>query len=273
MKKIAYRNRARDHLEKAKILALGNDEPSLRYACLELRMTVESLVYDTLQTYIGETSNTVMEKWQPKQVLDELLYVDPLADKSGTISFGVEEQVGVPAKEMQVIGTDKRLSIQRANKIHNALGSFLHEPTLAQQKDVKLDQKAGMQKKVSEIIVELHEILSSPVWGFNIGSYINIDCKCGFKIRRKEEFLKEKKDFLCSSCGVQYDYYYDEKIDKWRIYPSTVKFLCDECSKPHVWPKHKMRHGAEFKCDCGYEDRIVTSFSMSRNLVQNEPEK
>jgi hypothetical protein len=129
--KIDFRGQGRGHLDAAHRLLTG-DSSSLRYACLELRMCIEALAYDRLQAYLTEVPNSVMKKWTPRHILDELLAIDPHADRSSTVYVGAVEQFGVPAEEMKLLGEDKMFSVKWANSAHNALGNFLHVPTLAQ---------------------------------------------------------------------------------------------------------------------------------------------
>jgi hypothetical protein len=47
---------------------------------LELRFAIEYITYDQLTAYIREVSGEALKKWTPKQVISELLEVDPEAD-------------------------------------------------------------------------------------------------------------------------------------------------------------------------------------------------
>src|SRR5437868_10079330 len=103
-----FRHRARKHVKNAKELLAQAGENAARYACLECRMAIEALTYQTLEAYLSEVPNSVMAQWTPKKVMDELLEVDPRADKSVTLFAGIEETPGIASKDMKYIGQDKR---------------------------------------------------------------------------------------------------------------------------------------------------------------------
>ena len=67
---------------------------------------------------------------------------DPLADQTAHIAVGIEEEYGMPSKDMQPFGVDHRFTVEWPNKTHNALGSYLHEPTISQHKSGKADRSA-----------------------------------------------------------------------------------------------------------------------------------
>lgn len=113
------RHSAREHIGAAKVLLLVSGESSARYACLNLRMAIEALTYQTLQAYLAEVPNSAMTAWTPKKVIDELLAVDPMADKTSRISFGKQDALGEPSKSMKYLGEDRRFTVKWANKAQN----------------------------------------------------------------------------------------------------------------------------------------------------------
>jgi hypothetical protein len=122
---VNMRHSAHQCLQRAKEFMARNDEASARHACLELRFCIEYITYDQLQTYLKEVPDDTVIKWTPKQIISALLEVDPHADKSATIAIGVEETYGVPAKEMRLLGEDRRFSLKWANSRHSLPDSFL----------------------------------------------------------------------------------------------------------------------------------------------------
>ena len=154
MTQINYRDRARKHVAEARARLAEPGEAAARQACLSLRMAIEALTYQNLRAYLAETPNSVMAQWTPKKVMDELLAVDPHADRTVTVFFGIEETPGVPAADMQPLGEDRRFTQAWGNKAHNALGSFLHEPTIRQSETGKATEEQA-RTKASEIADEL----------------------------------------------------------------------------------------------------------------------
>jgi hypothetical protein len=261
--KINFRHSARKHIANAKDFAAMDDDKGLNAACLELRMAIEALTYENLQVYIAEVGSSAMEKWQPRRVIEELLLVDPKADKTSQLAVGVEKELGKPAEEMQFLGTDHRFSIKWANKAHNALGSYLHEPTIAQHKGQKLPNAVKMRQKIEEILSELEPVLNSSVWGANFGVFVSFDCECSFTIKRKEEYLEAGKELICGSCGRIFDY---EHIDgNWVTYPATVSFDCPpkDCDKRHTIGMHEAKPEFRMRCDgCGTDLMIVSQLGV-----------
>jgi len=67
-----FREQARKHLKSAEELLCGEGQ-QLVYACLELRLAIEAIVYETLQAYEKNLSPDVAEAhqhWQPNKVLE-----------------------------------------------------------------------------------------------------------------------------------------------------------------------------------------------------------
>ncbi|MBX9945825.1 MAG: hypothetical protein K2Y40_17210, partial [Reyranella sp.] len=95
---------AKGCLDRAKLLLAAGDEQSIRYACLELRLAIEYIVLDLFRRHLDESPEDVAWKWTPRQVIAELLEIDPLVDRSSTISIGEEATPGVPASQMRILG-------------------------------------------------------------------------------------------------------------------------------------------------------------------------
>jgi hypothetical protein len=258
-----YRQSARLHLQEAKDFLSKPGEASARHACLELRMTIEALVYELLQAYLAEVPNSVMAAWQPKKVLDELLHVDPHADQTSTIFVGVETTPGVAAEKMELLGTDRRFTIKWGNKAHNALGSFLHEPSIAERDKGKNFDKAA-RDKAGEIIAELDAILSAPIFQVNFGEFVEITCECGFVVKRKEAVVTEGKEFSCGECGLVYDYKQDAKTQSWKFWKATARWGCKACEQENHVEVHRLDGLPMLTCShCGTKSKVSRQFVIS----------
>jgi hypothetical protein len=93
---------------------------------LQVRFAVEALAYDRLQDYLFEVSASAMKGWTPRQVLKELLYTDPDACFPTELKIGLKPDPEALAQEID-LGENYSFSALWANKMHNALSSFLHE--------------------------------------------------------------------------------------------------------------------------------------------------
>ncbi len=76
-----YRDDARHAVDRAKAELESGDDERLKYAALELRMALESLIYDRALIYKDEFPPREYETWQPRKLLAVLLEIDENADK------------------------------------------------------------------------------------------------------------------------------------------------------------------------------------------------
>jgi hypothetical protein len=67
-----------------------------------------------------------MHKWTPREVIAQVLEVDPKADKTSTIAIGREEEQGQPSKNMKMLGENRRFTLKWANRSHNGLADVDH---------------------------------------------------------------------------------------------------------------------------------------------------
>ena len=259
-----YRHRAREHVKAAKALLAKPGEDNARYACLELRMGIESLTYQTLETYLSEAPNSVMAQWTPKKVMDELLEVDPRADKSVTLFVGIEETPGVESKDMKYLGEDKRFTVKWGNKAHNALGNFLHEPTIADFKAGKDSSDAAARKKAQEIIDELDGILKTTLFNVNFGQFVSFSCACGFAIRRKAEVLDPAKPVACGGCGRQYIYEAITGGKKHAFHADRFEYVCESCHQKSYVDAHTIAKLPTVVCDCGAKARVSIQYVLTK---------
>lgn len=261
MTQINYRDRARKHVAEARARLAEPGEAAARQACLSLRMAIEALTYQNLRAYLAETPNSVMAQWTPKKVMDELLAVDPHADRTVTVFFGIEETPGVPAADMQPLGEDRRFTQAWGNKAHNALGSFLHEPTIRQSETGKATEEQA-RTKASEIADELDCILATSLFGVNIGQYIVFDCTCGFHVKRRTSVLSPDDKVVCGGCGKHWIYQEHEGDPPWRFIPDGYSFSCLACEATCQFEAHELADGKVVTCNaCGAKAEIYTQFA------------
>lgn len=250
---IDFRHNARECLDRAKKLIAQGDVYSMRYACLELRFAIEHLVYQHLVTYYEELGDEAMKKWTPKQVIQELLAIDPHADRSTTIAVEIEESYGVPSNTMKVIGEDRRFSLKWANSNHNALGNFLHAPTLLQINSNTTPKIEKMSEKIHNIVNAVEYILSSPIISFNFGKFYTLECECGIKIKRRSNILNNKDGIKCQQCGTIWDIHSEENKPEGKVIfsPRKTTYECFSCGQKNYIRVNKIKEGEKFMCQCG----------------------
>lgn len=147
-----YLHRANDFIDQG--------EPhSLRHACLELRLAVETIVYARLAQVGEKLPRQVFKTWQPPQAMKRLLAFEPRADQPVSIRVCSPLEDGSPSGEWRDLGHAKMFSANRLSKIYNKLGSFLHATSLEQQGDPPKIEVSS----VRELFVEIQHVADSQV--------------------------------------------------------------------------------------------------------------
>lgn len=230
MSAISFRSIARRHLELARAeLASGIDE-RLSYAALELRKAIEALTYDRAQAYQEDIPDTEYDTWQPRKVMELLLDIDPRADQGGTVAIGEETTPGVPADELVPVGTEYVFSIVEIKRHYDALGSFLHVPTLHQYTSGKLPAMNRLRARCEAVSMLVGAVLASTIFNVTFGNVAEIVCaRCDKKIRRRVNRLSpdEPVEVACRECNAPYRIHdKGERRVEWE--PVQVRVRCPQ---------------------------------------------
>lgn len=203
-----FREQARKHLKAAEELLCGEGQ-QLVYACLELRLAIEAIVYETLQVYEKNLSPEVAEAhqhWQPSKVLELLSAHDPLVDTSLRVQVRKVGENGAPVGSAPLFdGIDRRLSVDWVEKAHRSLGSFLHQRTISQLKKGKAIRETKLRTEASRICVGIKEVLGSEVYGIQFTGGLPLCCgTCGSILvaRMASLILEEFVDVKCETCKI-----------------------------------------------------------------------
>lgn len=270
--KIQFRWQAKSHRDAARAHLESGENDRLFASALRLRMAVECLAYELLQSFGDEVSQDVMETWQPSKLIKELKEIDAAVDQDVSIRFGVEEVPGQPAKEMRDLGTDARLSAKWINKQWNALGSYLHAPTIKQQRDGKTFDEKKTRQKIEEVLQEVDRVLDSKIFATNIKPTITFTCDCGFEVKRRESLLEKGLGVTCANCGALLGA--EKKDDQWVFFHRFHNYICPHCQKRNTFKAHELKNGAEFTCDdCGALVGIEKDWCVRLRSVPEETEK
>lgn len=201
-----FRNEARKALSRAKAELDSNDDERLKYAALELRLAMEALTYDRASAYRNETPPQEYETWQPRKVMQLLLDIDPNADKNSSLAIGLEEEYGKPAKEMKMLGSEEVLNLATIKKHYDALGSYLHMPTLKQRREGGPPKLDKLRRRCNDIVEALDKALASTAFNTTLGVFTSIECsRCSEVIRKRVPIGEEKLEVRCFECGAQYN--------------------------------------------------------------------
>ena len=201
-----YRQLARHHLKLAHNELSSSSDPRLKYAALELRMTMEAITYDRAQAYKDEFPSSEYETWQPKKVLMVLLEIDSDADASSTISIGIQPDSHTPPETMQLLGTEKTFTLRRLKKHYDALGSYLHIISIKQSRTGNLQNMNKLRRQCEEIYQFLDEALRSPIFNMTLGNFSSLACQeCGKTIRKRiPHSFNEPILADCFNCKAKY---------------------------------------------------------------------
>ncbi len=257
---------AKEAVQRAKVEMASGKDVRLRYAALELRQAMEALVYDRALAFKDDVPPDQYKTWQPKKLMGLLLQIDPTLDFASTMAVGVQPDLHTPAprESMRVMGTDTPVTLKNLKDHYDALGSFLHMPSLGQLTTGRLPDASRLRERCETLVSVLEKVLSSRIWNSTLGFYatlpecVNEDCKQ--PIKRRLPFDKTEMETHCFSCNAEYriEYATGENSVKW--FPKCRKVKCanSSCNATiDMWP-HQERAGAYWACDtCGLENELV----------------
>jgi len=247
---VDYRHEARKYLECAERELKTLDDARLKYAVLELRMAMEALTYDRAKGYKEEFPPSEYETWQPRKVMTVLLDIDPTADSDATYAIGLQKEYGIRPEKMDSLGTEKILNLETLRKHYDALGSYLHVPTL---KQVRLSKEHDFNKirlRCEEIANAVMQVLSSPIFNVTLGSFASLPCmECGKPIRKRMPHSKKEVPAQCYECGASY-LIIDKGNSQVEWTPQQHEIPCGNSSCNHkitIW-HHELEAGRSWTC-------------------------
>lgn len=259
-----FRNSARQSLKRAESELNSDDPMHFRYAALELRYAMEALTYDRARAYKNEIPPEEYGTWQPRKLMLLLAEINPHAVKSSTISARLEEEYGkpAPAKNMKLLGTDHVLSISDIKEHYDAIGSYLHIPSLKQIENHGVHDYGKLKLRCEKIILLLQTVLSSPIWNATFGNFATLpqcmDESCKKPVRKRIPIGTQFIDAECFECKAEYKIVIGTE-DKVTWEPKQVEVHCSTPScnrKFRLWPK-ELVPGTRWKCSvCGVRNEI-----------------
>jgi hypothetical protein len=249
---MSFRHIARDALSRAKENLENSNPEYTKYAALELRMAIEGLTYDRANAYIKEIDPKEYNTWQPRKVMQMLLEIEPKADKDSSISFGIEDKLGKPAKTMTSLGSEKVFNLELIKRHFDALGSFLHLPTIRQLQDNPETDIKKLREKCSKIINHLEAVLNSPVFNITLGSFSEIACLECTKIIRKRlphgqlEVVANCLETECMATYLVTDL--GEGKVSWKPQLEEIMCVAENCNEiMKIW-QSEIKDGSHWKC-------------------------
>lgn len=273
-----YMSQARESLDRAKSLLIGEDEGQLRYAALDLRQAFEALVYENALGYSDELVGEDYLVWQPTQILEKILEIDPFADKPLELSIQDPK-----TKEWHKLGTQSRIGLGALKKLYFALGNRLHTPSLAEAMRNKPPKHGAFRKLCNECVELIERDLNASLRmdGSIFGS-ANLDCmSCGTVIRRRLDALrtpqnnnKKTKEVIianCSGCVASYAIRWEEDGYSWETQKWRAKCPFTDCKGVHEKWTREVTVGMLSKCPaCGKRSKIIDSYTFLPEAVTKQ---
>lgn len=265
-----FRWAAKKSLARAQEEMAEGSDTRLRYAALELRLTLEALVYSRALSFKDDIPPDQHKNWPAQKVMALLLQIDPTVELETSYAFGLQPDAGTPAppEAMKSMGTDIPVSLKDVQTHYHALGQFLHMPYLAQIAADDLPDLNKLRKHCDAVIAITEKVLSSKVWGSinRIGALpecLNEACKQ--PIKRRLPSNRTEVSTNCFACNAEYTVKYGsgDQMVEWIPKQEPVNCLTPECTGiMNLWP-HEIRPGTWWTCkQCGVANEIVLSLNI-----------
>lgn len=264
-----FRHLARESLTRAKAELAANDPHRLRYAALELRDAMEALTYDRALAFKDDIPPEEYKTWQPRKLMAVLIDIDPSIGMTSTIAFGLEEEYGKPAprENMKLLGTDYVFTLADLRTHYDAIGSYLHMPSLEQVQSGKSPDPSKLRVRCETVVGLVDKVLSSRVWNSTFGvtatldQCMNDDCKR--PIRKRMPSGKDTVEAQCFECKAEYTIT-SEQDGRVLWTPKMIDVPCSTPGCPEtmaLWP-HEVKPGTHWRCrGCGTHNGIALSVS------------
>ena len=184
--------------------------------------------------------------------MEVLLDIEPTADKGGSIAVGREEIYGQLAKVMTFLGSEKVFDFKAIKAHYDALGSYLHTPTLKQLEENGGGDLVRLRQRCSDIVQMLEVVLSSSIFDVKFGSFTSIECAdrdCGQTIRKRIPHGKQLVDAKCFDCGADYQVTATKDgVCIWKPLQEEVACPTESCDHTFSMWKHEVKPGSHWRC-------------------------
>lgn len=255
------------HLKKAREL-LQSGEP--QYACLELRLTIEAVVYSIITNKQNSLPYEVYANWQPKKVIDALKRFDPGFEDKREFAFSTEGTANErPPKES--FRTFARVENTEAlhkkiNRIYHSLSSKLHQPLPGKGKISADLFKEAVKKAIPEVETLVHSARS--IVAFNHKS----ECpECDTPFVFSDSMIESGEFFRChnSECMTSFQAKQND-VGEIQLNMRNKRLECGNCDAPMPVPLSLDLDGGEIECKtCKRKHHYKSNFEYT--LLPNYP--
>lgn len=225
---------------------------------------MEAVTYDRALAFKEEIPPEEYKNWQPRKLMAVLTDIDPSLVMTSTIAVGIETEHGKPAarEDMQFLGTDQVFTLRDLKAHYDAIGSYLHMPSLEQLQAGKIADPQKLITRCEAIITALEDVLNSSVYNVTVGNFALLDeCmneQCQRPIRKRIPHGKEYVEVQCFECKATYTVtsLSDHKVE-FKPKMTLAKCSTNGCvGEIPLWP-HEIRPGINWRCrECGVHNGI-----------------
>lgn len=262
-----YRRLAQQHLEFAKQSLEGGNESQLRLTALELRMALEALTYSRALSYKSDLTEQDLSEWRPRQLMNILLDLDPMADTDYTLSVSKSDSSNPGANgDFIILGSERIIGVKELREHYDALGNFMHIPSLKQVQNDSVQKFQRLEKRCIQIVDFIEEALASIVFNSTFGEFSTIECeRCHQKIRKRLPPKGGKRSVECDHCNLQYELSYSpEGSDIWTQIKTWLP--CSGCSHETSFWKGDVKIGLSWTCDkCTGTNTVAAGITFSES--------
>jgi hypothetical protein len=192
-----------------------------------------------------------------------LVEIDPAINETTTIAYSISKKDGVSQPlNSKILGTDHVLSIEHLKTHYDALGSYLHMPSLEQLKSNKTPDATKLRERCNRIVTLVETVLSSRVWNNTLAvSAVLERCSfpnCGKPIRKRMPAGQDAIKVQCFECNAEYEVTSTENGGTaWNPIGDYVPCSTADCpAKIFLW-SHQITEGTHWRCEeCGAHNGI-----------------
>jgi hypothetical protein len=253
------------HVERARRALAGDDPADLVYAALEIRMAVEELFYALVPQYAEELPSNILERWQPRRIIEALLDCNPMVEQYQQITIG-DRTTGGPVFS----GTHTPATRQLLKDCYQQLGAYLHAPPTGEEPD-----PAEMRAFVESTLGTVEQHCRETTFIANGFIFLEHKCVCGRNIKRNLLAIGVKPYVKCveENCQAVYDVQIIEGGSVWRL--RHQDFKCGKCRVLTPVGSHRLKAGARFTCiGCQSQyDISIGPIASRREPTQHLPKK
>lgn len=252
----------------------AGSQPALTYAALECRLTIEQVCYDRLKMSYGHIAYTDLTKWQPRDVVRQVVEdANEFAASGFTISIsktplesgtGDSSRQEFEALEYINIGEQAGLNASKLGSLWNALSHIALHTKLPKNKedDVQVyGSSEDIARKVMEAITELERLKSGTLLAGPTGTNYFFPCvTCGTEIQRIEKLLKHGQVISCVNPGCKETYLIHKEGDETLHNRRIANIVCESCGKEFFIPLKlidMLRFGNQLEVACESCSHIV----------------